>query len=142
MKKTLFYVWALLALLLCGTTMTSCSDDDDKVSEEAQEGLVGTWQTVATGGYEIYQGEREDFYDDYDGLTFVFKGDGTGQYMDKYYPEDNCSLTWKVSGDQLYVTLEGEETESATISTLTSNTLKIEYREPDYYEWIEYKRIK
>lgn len=102
MKKNYLLLMAMLLFAVVG--FTSCSDDDEQLSEEAQL-LVGTWESR----YEI----------------LVFNADGTGHIEDPYY-DDRYNFTWKLNGDRLGLTGNGE-TEYYTIEYLDETTLEMSF---------------
>lgn len=64
------------------TGFTACSDDDE-------EGIAGDAKTLIvylgiylSKGYEIYEGEKEEWDEAYTEDVYTFKNDGSGTYKD------------------------------------------------------------
>ena len=102
MKKN--YLLLMTMLLFAVVGFTSCSEDDEQLSEEAQL-LVGTWESR----YEI----------------LIFNADGTGHLG---YTDDDWgyNFTWKLNGDRLGLTGNGE-TEYYTVEYLDETTLELSF---------------
>ena len=120
---------------------TACSDDDDEgIAGDAKTLIVGTWESTWSKGYEIYEGERDEWNED----VYTFKNDGSGTYKDvsesSTYTED---FTWSISGNKLKITFNGYGDE-ATIKTLNGNTLVLVSQDKDeneeYYDEISFKK--
>lgn len=153
MKRNLVSMAALfMMMLLFSVSTTSCSDDDDEVGEKSD--LIGTWVLTQAEGYEIYNGNKEEYNDSYKVEdkedVYEIKEDGTCINYDK---ENNYRTTgsWKKDGDYLVVSAtydfngdgkEETETEKAKILKLNATTLVLEYAEDDWYEKTTYTKIK
>lgn len=93
MKKTLFYLAAILFVAVFSVSLTSCSKDDD------EDSVIGTWVG--------HDGDRE--------IRMVFKKGGTGTYIDIYRDGDveDGSFVYVMEGDSkgfiLYVEDEVKE---------------------------------
>lgn len=127
MKKLLIL---FLSVVGSGVLLTSCSDDDGDSGS-----IVGKWEFyqegLSVGGveeldlYEHTPGCEKDFVE-------LFSG---GNYQDVFYynngegcTEDTSTGTWSRSGNSLTIT-SGGETNTATIVTLNSSTLKVSITE-------------
>ena len=124
---------------------TACSDDDDEgIAGDAKTLIVGTWESTWSKGYEIYEGERDEWNEAYTEDVYTFKNDGSGTYKDvsesSTYTED---FTWSISGNKLKITFNGSGDE-ATIKTLNGNTLVLVSQDKDeneeYYDEISFKK--
>lgn len=115
MKKTLLYSFlpCLMAMLMC-TTFTACGDDDEEETSSSSA-AVSTSNIVGSWYFEEYDEE----YDETEKTTFIFKSDGTLEWESIYiYTDDSGNLfedkesglyTYKVEGDQVLITIDGED---------------------------------
>ena len=140
-KKKLCFL--MMAVFFLG--MTACSDDDEEgIAGDAKTLIVGTWESTWSKGYEIYEGEKEEWDEAYTEDVYTFKNDGSGTYKDVSgstpYTED---FTWSISGNKLKITFNGYSDE-ATIKTLNGTTLVIIAQEKDeneeFYDEISFKK--
>ena len=144
-KYRLFYFMCILLGMAVG--FTSCSDDDDEASVES---LIGTWESIYSEGYDIWNGEKETWDGEpEDPLRLTFREDGTYRGEEFYNGKWHLgvSRTYVLKGNKLfYYDEEEEESGSATIISLTKDKLVIEESFEDeyeeYYEKITFKRIK
>lgn len=117
MKKNYFLLMAMLLFAVVG--FTSCSDDDEQLSEEAQL-LVGTWESR----YEV----------------LVFNADGTGRIEED--GDYRYTFTWRLEGDRLALTGNGE-TEYYTIEYLDETTLEMSFDYGDgHVNYYTYERVE
>lgn len=80
---------------------TACSDDDDEgIAGDAKTLIVGTWESTWSKGYEIYEGERDEWNEAYTEDVYTFKNDGSGTY--KMYQK--AALIQKISPGAFPVT--------------------------------------
>lgn len=123
--------------------MTSC--DKDAIGDETL--LYGRWEMVDFEGFEKEGGELVDEWD-FDpavdaGDYVIFHSDHT--YVEGSGANTGDSGTWRIKGNKLYVTCEGE-TVGATISTLTASSLvfEVHYRESgyEYYERSSFRKVE
>lgn len=143
MKKRSF-LWLTGMFILATLSFVSCSDDDEGIAGNANELIVGTWQSTRFYGYEIYEGEREDYDEAYTDDWFSFYNDGSGTYTD-LGDNFNWNFKWVISGNNLILAQGTAEEERYTIKKLNSSELEIEYSgKEDDEEWCYreiYKRI-
>lgn len=114
---------AVLLLIFC-TVMASCNNGGEKTNKgivgDAKESIIGTWQSVQYGGYDIEDGIRTDWEEDYTEEVYTFYEGGKGEYKDtdsnisQSYPfhweiRDNDQLI--IDGDEIYtlITLNDKE---------------------------------
>lgn len=133
-------------LLIFCLVMVSCNNDEEKnggITGDAKESIVGTWQSVWYEGYEIEDGIRRDWGEDYTEEVYTFYKDGKGEYKDtdpsisQSYP-----LHWEIrDNDQLII--DGDEI--YTLVTLNDNEMVWEehekYGDDIYYAKEVFKRI-
>ena len=113
----------VLLLIFC-TVMASCNNGGEKTNKgivgDAKESIIGTWQSVQYGGYDIEDGIRTDWEEDYTEEVYTFYEGGKGEYKDtdsnisQSYPfhweiRDNDQLI--IDGDEIYtlITLNDKE---------------------------------
>ena len=111
---------------------SSCNKDDDgKIDSNS---IVGTWKAVSDEGYEIYDGEKDEWKDTYgddEYFTVTFNANGTGVTVDIYDGETyEDEFTWNLSGNNLSIKFAGQIEEVGKVESLTSTTLVV------VYEWV------
>ena len=142
MKKIYYFLMAtFVAVCMCA----ACSSGDEPINDgnsdnggnggnDVENGsttaasIVGTWKCVKCEGYEIYDGEKdewEDVYGNDEYLEITFNADGTGREI---YGEGDYEYTdkfnWTLSGNKLSVKYAGDdEVESVKVESLTSKQL-------------------
>ena len=127
MKKFSYLLMAAFAVMC---VCSSCSKDEDEGGNVDSQSIVGTWKAVSTEGYEIYDGEKEEWKEVYgndDYLEITFNADGTGReiYRGRDY-EYTDKFNWTLSGNKLSIKYAGEgEVESLKVESLTSKQLVI-----------------
>ena len=87
MKKTYFYLWAMMMVAMLCIGFTSCGDDDDDDDGPVTgTGLVGTWQFTTVENH-YYNGDVETIdYTPYEGiyeLYMQFNANGKGTTYEK-----------------------------------------------------------
>ena len=124
-----------------GNTPGIGDDDDNPGIGDTDKALVGTWNAVWISGYAYYDGIKKTFdeaytYDD----GFIFNSDGTGFYIDE---EEYESMRWNTYNGKLLISV-GDETEVATIKSVSGNTLILvdqgEDEDGPYYYETTYKK--
>ena len=130
MKKIYYFLMAAVAVMC---VCSSCSKDED--GDVDSKSIVGTWNLVLEEGYEIYDGEKEEWKETYGGdesLIITFNADGTGSEVYRYeYIEDTDKFNWKLNGNKLSIKYAGDDdVEELRVEKLTSTTLVVAY------EWI------
>lgn len=151
--KKIGYLLGLCAMVCClAMGFASCSDDDDDVSSSE---LVGIWDPTHAEGYEIWDGEKDEWNEnvnsgtnDMDYNRVEFLGDGT--YNTYYYyngwKKETSGGTYRVNGNKIYVYDPDEDEEyTLTIVSISSDKLVLEEKETwedeEYYEKVTYKRV-
>ena len=136
MKKN--YLLTMVAvMMLAMTSLTGCDKDDDGISGNAEDLIVGEWQSVRYEGYEIYEGDREEYSERYTSDCYTFYRDGSGRYTDLDY-DDSYAFDWVIDGDELILDEGTWDEERYTIEKLNGNTLVLSYFEEDPREDYEY----
>lgn len=130
MKKIYYFLMAAFAVMC---VCSSCSKDED--SDVDSKSIVGTWNLVLEEGYTIYDGEKEEWRETWDGdesLVITLNADGTGSSVYKDENMENIdNFNWKLTGNKLSVKYAGEENEDVgRVEKLTSTTLVT------VYEWV------
>lgn len=159
MKKIYYLLMAAFAVMC---VCPACSSDDEK-DDKTENGetitanaIVGTWKCVKCEGYEIYDGEKNEWNETYDDPNdywgLIFNANGTG--TDYYYYEgetDSFDIEWTLSGKKLKISFyeeESYETDEYEVESLTSTQLVIvEYWESEdgrekEMEKYTYSRVK
>ena len=99
--RALNFIGMTLLMVLCVTTFTSCSDDEETVNNP--NNIIGKWELTWTKGWELNDDGHKEYWDEADsGLYFVFKDDGTGYHYEDY--GSNAYFNWELEGNQLSVT--------------------------------------
>ena len=81
--RALNFIGMTLLMVLCVTTFTSCSDDEETVNNP--NNIIGKWELTWTKGWELNDDGHKEYWDEADsGLYFVFKDDGTGYHYEDY----------------------------------------------------------
>lgn len=138
------YLWLLGTLFCTALCFTACGDDEDGISGDAESLIVGAWQSTRTSGYEIEDGDKNQWDEKYTSEKYVFNDNGKGSFSDTS-DGDYYSFNWEISGNKLILDEGSIEEEKYTISKLDANTLVLElsYKEDgyEYYGQGTYKRI-
>lgn len=128
-------------------TLSACSDDDKEIAGNANELIIGTWQSTRLTGYESFNGIKEEYDDVYTSDQFTFLENGIGTYADLYINSSSSNYTfkWTISGNKLILDEGTSEEEIYTICQLSSNELAIENSGysggVEWYEKETFKRI-
>ncbi len=143
MKKLFFCAAALLAAI----SFAACSDDDDEPNLPVTlENIAGTWQIVNETGWEIYDGEKEAWsenYPDEEGWYYTFTFNKDGSMIDTVYEDgvEKFTSDYSISGNTIHGDSFTYEIQKLTQSELVLlHTLS----EPNYSfeEIMTFKRIK
>ena len=138
MKHLNNWMRALRRSVLCACVAVACvwclpSCNDDKIGDISL--IYGRWEATSFSGYEKEEGEEPYEWNygpsEMAGDYVIFNTDGT--YVEGSSGTTGDSGTWRIEGNRIYVTSDGE-TIGATIRTLSSTELVIEmrYSEPGY----------
>lgn len=148
MKHLNNWMRALRRSVLCACVAVACvwclpSCNDDKIGDVSL--IYGRWEATSFSGYEKEEGEEPYEWNygpsEMSGDYVIFNTDGT--YVEGSSGATGDSGTWRIQGNRIYVTSDGE-TIGATIRTLSSTELVIEmrYSEPgyEYFERSSYRK--
>ena len=129
MKKIYYFLMAAFAVMC---VCSSCTKDDD--GNVDSKSLVGVWKLVLDEGYEICDGEKEEWketYGDDESVIVTFNADGTGsEVYDGQYEEYTERFNWKLDGNKLSLKYaDYDEVSMGRVEKLTSTTLVT------VYEW-------
>ncbi len=104
MKKLFFCAAALFAAI----SFSACSDDDETNLPVTPASIAGTWQLVHSQGWEIYDGEKETWSEDYsdeDGWYWTISFDTNNSYVETEYDNgmvyDTNNGTYSISGSTI-----------------------------------------
>lgn len=150
MRKTWFYLMLCMSFVFTSLAFTSCSDDDDdRIGSSAE--LAGTWESVSFEGWEMYNGQKEEWNEKDNNFRMVYNSDHTTK---SYYKSDSnwhqeSIGTWEYKNGKLYSQNwdpeypeeDDSETDVATVLELTSTKLVIEITEKDYYEKSTWRKV-
>lgn len=137
MKKQKFFSILLLVVMLL-PLMVSCSKDDDKddgsidVSVNAEQ-MYGKW--VVTGQtWTDEDGTEPDMHKV--GQYIIFNQDGTGTISNYRLFEDEIrgGFTWSITGNRLKITDSTDDTSYFTITSISSKTLQLTWRDDENIE--------
>lgn len=159
MTKTLLN--GMLAVIIAGTTLTSCKKEKENVLPTAKDHLVGKWEITHFAYDKNYNStiDRNEKEEVEDGFTYLFKPDGTGvmTYSGMYtgYPEyeEEENFTWSFQNGEKELRLiawsdhYGNDTTYATITGLDDKQMILQ-DEDDYgpgirtmKQWIFFEKI-
>lgn len=127
MKSFKILVAFMMAVVCVG--LSSCSkDDDEKVGSSNH--LVGKWELTQVKGWMLDEDGNKEQVDEVRGdLFYVFNSNGTGLTYEVSEGDPDIKFTWKLSGNSLTMSMEGEATvfqvekldESALIMSLSED---------------------
>ena len=140
--KTFRLIGMALMAIMFSFSFASCDDDDDVDNYGNNELLIGEWQQTWSKGYEIFNGEKEEFDEAQTDMFVTFKADGTG--FDSETGE-KFPFVWKLNGNVLTITYtdEGEEdSNSVIVKQLNETTFQFEDKGEDYYFLETFKKLK
>lgn len=149
MKKIELKFWLSCMMMALCIGFTACDDDDEGIDGDAKALIIGTWEGTWTKGYEIYNGKKETWDEEYGEGTFItFKSDGTATLKEdignnKLYTEN---YTWSISGNKLFLKDidNDDDNDEYIITTLNSGTLILTSHDKDgedeYYEETTFKK--
>ncbi len=106
MKKFFFFAAALFAAI----SFAACSDDDEPGLPATPESIAGTWQITHEKGWEIYDGEKEvwsENYPDEEGGYYTYTFDKNGSFTESSYKDNELRNTYNssysISGNELTI---------------------------------------
>ncbi len=136
MKKLFFCAAALLAAI----SFSACSDDDETNLTATPDTIAGTWQIVHEEGWEIYDGEKDTWsenYPDEEGWYWAYTFDKSGSYVETVYENNEVSYTengtYSISDNTLTLKAYGESS-TREITKLTESKLVWHYSYFDEYD--------
>lgn len=151
MKKYLF-MFALLATVF---SFSACSDDDEEFDVNQ---LEGTWGLIRDQGWDIYEGEKEEWNDTYDPanptddcekMVISKNDDGSYTVRHQYYyngqwNSDSDTESFKLEGRKL-IPLDGGDGSNVQLASVSSTQLVIEVKYKDEteegYNKMTYKKM-
>lgn len=144
-KKCLWKSLLWVAVLVC---VTACSNDDENgIVGDANELIVGEWQSTWYEGYIIESGNREDWREAYEEDNFTFNADGSGRYeCTESGSTDTYTFDWVIRDNRLILNEGTMEEEVYTLAALNSDEMTWElYEEEDglvSYDKEVFRRIR
>jgi len=136
MKKLFFCAAALLAAI----SFSACSDDDEPNLPLTPESIAGTWQCTHEDGWEIYDGEKDtwsDNYPDEEGWYATCSFDENGSFTQSEYDNDKIDYTgngtYSISGNKLTIKIKYEDAHTFEIKKLTGSQLVLFDKGADSY---------
>lgn len=137
MKQFKFLSYLLVAVLCVG--FASCSSDHD---DPTVEDLVGKWQLVHEKGWEIYEGEKDEWDEDVtdEKVFHTFKEDGTGTYAEGSW---RISITWQLKGNKLTIWEDDypDDPETCIVASFSADRMVLVRQGKDYYEEDTHVRV-
>ena len=125
---------AVIAVIM-SVNFVACSDDDEDI-DTAQ--LEGTWGLTNDEGYEVYEGEKESWNDQYDPANPISDCDNN-----QWHQNDTEKFT--LDGNNLIPVDGGTEFTSVKLLVVNSSQLVVEQKETDedgdFYRKMTYKRM-
>jgi uncharacterized protein YacL (UPF0231 family) len=132
MKKVINF-WLIAAAVAMCAGFTSCEGDDDNGGGASTSPLVGAWSQTEYLRQEKVDGQSltDDIREIYDAaeeiIVYTFNADGTVTAFNKE-ENDEGSASWELNGNELSISVDGEETEIYTV-TINGTTLVMEKTE-------------
>ena len=127
--KFLFFPLLFCLGLLALVSVSSCSKDDDSISESS---LIGTWKLTHTKGYYFEDGTKNTYDESVSYIaTISFCKDHTWSSYTK--ENGNDSGTWSLSGDEITVTDSDKSVDKCTIKISGGSTMEITFSDGDSY---------
>ena len=126
------------------TTMNSCSDDSDDDLDGLNKDLIGTWVLIHDEGYEMYEGEKDEYNNSYEvsekSWVREFHEDGSFVGYDEEIKDEG---TWKMQGDSLFISIGGLQVDKERVLSLNASKLVTESREEDsWYDKSTFQKIE
>ena len=132
------HLFSFASLFMCAFALLCCSSDDDKVSSDTiKANIVGTWQATHVSGYIFDKNERvvevdKDIMGE-DSERFIFKDDGTCQYLSAYSEitkdwSDKETYKYDINENKIYFhTLIGVLESAYTVISINGNSAIVEH---------------
>lgn len=154
MKILRFIGMAVIAVIM-SVNFVACSVDDEDI-DTAQ--LEGTWGLTNDEGYEVYEGEKESWNDQYDPANpisdcekVIISKIADNTYSMTYYDyynnqwHQNDTEKFTLDGNNLIPVDGGTEFTSVKLLVVNSSQLVVEQKETDedgdFYRKMTYKRM-
>ena len=146
MKKNNLFITLCGFVSIMTLSLCACSDDKEDINNSA---LIGSWQPIHVKGYEIYNGEKEEWNytlsDDENDYVIKFNSDNS---IDIYeYDEGELSLTgtgsYSLSGNKL--TIKDDYAYTYTVESLNNSkmvlSITVQEGENKAYEETTWKKV-
>ena len=130
--KTLRFLGMTLLMVLCVTTFTACSDDDENDKPMIEEAnLIGKWQSTWEKIHRVENGKEVVTSDEaYTNGLREFKADGTciESYVDGGHTETS---RWSLKGNKLTISYNDGYSDVLTVNELTATKLVLAFEDWD-----------
>lgn len=130
--KTLRFLGMTLLMVLCVTTFTACSDDDENDKPMIEEAnLIGKWQSTWEKIHKVENGKEVVTSDEaYTNELWEFKADGTciESYVDGGHTETSH---WSLKGNKLTISYSDGYSDVLTVNELTATKLVLAFEDWD-----------
>ena len=133
-----FRILAALMMAVVCVGLSSCSkDDDEKIG--STDNIVGDWTITSDEGWELHEGEKDEWKDEDSDHFLKFYKDGTGTHADD---QEFNPFTWYIDNNILTLnpTTSYYDEEVWTIKSLNANTLVLEMSGTDFYNKLTCKK--
>lgn len=109
--------------------LTSCNDDED---DDSMQSIVGAWQSTHATIWNKINGVMDDesFDGPFTSATLTFYANGKFKMAISIIEDVNFEGTYKLSGNTLQMTVDGE-TEKINVIELSGSRLVIDYHFDD-----------
>lgn len=128
--------------VFCMSMLAACDDDEESNSETGAVEIVGLWEAVYDEGWEISDGEREEWdgpLSEDERIMINFDTDGYFAIWAKGYENARNEGRYELDGKQLTFHYFGMEI-LANVSFPDENTMVMEHSESDYFDRITFER--
>ncbi len=129
--KTLRFLGMTLLMVLCVTTFTACSDDENDKPMIEEANLIGKWQSTWEKIHKVENGKEVVTSDEaYTNGLREFKADGTCTegYADGGYTE---TCRWSLKDNKLTISYDDGYSDVLTINELTATKLVLAFEDWD-----------
>lgn len=137
MKTFRLFAGCLMAVICLG--MLAACEDDEEVTNSS---IAGLWETTHSTGWEVYNGERDEWdgpLNEDERVMLLLQTDGTMQMWDKTDENYREEGRYELDGNYLTIHYYGED-EVFYIKSFDGNTMQMEISESDYYELTTFER--
>lgn len=130
--KTFKLLGMTLLMVLCATTFTACSDDDENDKPMIEEAnLIGKWQSTWEKIHKVENGKEVVTSDEaYTNGLWEFKADGTciESYADGGHIETS---RWSLKDNKLTISYSDGYSDVLTVNELTATKLVLAFEDWD-----------